>query len=484
MKKTIAVFFVLFLLLCTGSHAEASEPVRIKVNGAVLMPDVAPVVIDGRTLVPVRFVAEALGVNVNWDEKTKTVMIGSGLTPDVPTPNEENEVRLFVNGQLLSPDVPPRLVNDRVMVPIRFIAEALRCRVGWYERQNTVTVTDIKYTTMHANILPANGMKQDDIDRIKEHVENAYLEASSDSSPLLGKFCDIYVYPDHASFVNGLVELRKMPREEAEKLTYFWGTPNIIGIDLSNFDPEDHSFLVRAFSEFSARDTARPGRHQWQSFDTEYFQVYYYQDEAYVTQVSQKFDEIYRFIVNHFGHKPSLATTGKGLIPVYFFAQEDFRDFHAGQWITFTRSINLNLYLKIYDDSNFIYEVFRHELTHGVTFGSSDRKAKNIPLWFIEGVACYHENENPSGGAKSYEPRMVKAVRENGILSWDGMSKNSFKWGVSDEELCYAQSWSVWEYLAKTYGEQKMNSIFYTGGDFKEVITGVTLKNLGNYSAT
>jgi len=443
-----------------------------------MVPEVAPVVVNDRILVPVRFVAEALGINVDWDEKTNTIMIGSGQMPGELKQNDTGDIKISVRGQLISPDVPPRLINGRVMVPIRFVGEALKCRVGWYERQNTVTVTDIKYTTMHANILPAKGVGQDDIDTIKDCVEEAYLEASSDSGPLLGKFYDIYVYPDHASFMDGLIALRKISREEAQKLTYFWGTPNTIGIDLSNFDPDHCSFLVRAFSELSVRYTARPGQHQWQSFETQYFEVYYYQDEAYVKQVSQQFDDIYKNIFNQFGHTPSLLTPLNKLVPVYFFAQEDFRDYYVGLWKSTNRSINLNLYMKIYENGDFIYAVFRHELTHGVTIGSSDRKAKNIPLWYIEGVACYHEKETTYGGISKYENRLVKAVKENRILSWDEVSTNSFMWESEDIELCYAQAWSIWEYLAKTYGEQKIIQVFYTEGDFKEIIAKVTSKSL------
>ncbi len=51
------------------------EPVRILVNGREIATDVPPVIVNGRTFVPARFVSEALGAEVGWDEKTRTVTI-------------------------------------------------------------------------------------------------------------------------------------------------------------------------------------------------------------------------------------------------------------------------------------------------------------------------------------------------------------------------------------------------------------------------
>ncbi len=66
---------LLGFLLATTSMALASNPIRLIVNGTEVPSDPAPQMIGGRVFVPVRFVAEALGAKVEWDDKTKTVNI-------------------------------------------------------------------------------------------------------------------------------------------------------------------------------------------------------------------------------------------------------------------------------------------------------------------------------------------------------------------------------------------------------------------------
>jgi hypothetical protein len=85
MKKQLVVIIVALVAVFSfalGSYASA--PVRIFVNGNELTPDVPAQIIDGRTMVPIRFVAEALGVEVNWDANTNSVLIGANA-PAVPS---------------------------------------------------------------------------------------------------------------------------------------------------------------------------------------------------------------------------------------------------------------------------------------------------------------------------------------------------------------------------------------------------------------
>lgn len=256
MKKGLIGVLSLLFVIFAGSIADAAEPVKILVNGTVIMPDVAPFVVEGRTFVPVRFVAEALGVSVDWDENTSTVIINTGGATNSPTENSTGEIQIFVNGQPISTDIPPRSVNGRVMVPIRFVAEALNCRVGWQGQTNAVTITDKKFTTAHANILPAKGVKQEAIDIIKEYAEKVYLKVGADLEPTNDNFYDIYIYPDHNSFTDGGVEIRKISREEASKGTIFWKMPNIIGIDISNLGPDDGNWLAWAYASLNAWNIA------------------------------------------------------------------------------------------------------------------------------------------------------------------------------------------------------------------------------------
>lgn len=74
MKRFITGLFVgVFLSIC--SLGFAADTIKITVNGKEINSDIPPQIINGRTMVPIRFVAEALQANVEWDENTKTVKI-------------------------------------------------------------------------------------------------------------------------------------------------------------------------------------------------------------------------------------------------------------------------------------------------------------------------------------------------------------------------------------------------------------------------
>lgn len=85
-------------------------------------------ILDGRTLVPVRFVSEALGARVSWNEEERMVGI-SGNDMNIELKIDSN--RATVNGRINILDSPPRIINNSTMVPIRFISEAMGSEVEW-----------------------------------------------------------------------------------------------------------------------------------------------------------------------------------------------------------------------------------------------------------------------------------------------------------------------------------------------------------------
>jgi hypothetical protein len=105
--------------------------------------DVPPQIIEGRTLLPIRWVAEPLGASIGWDanEKKVTVLlkdtiielwIGKNVARvnGVDTPIDPN-----------NPKVVPMIIQGRTMLPVRFVAENLGCQVDWDANTKTVTIT-------------------------------------------------------------------------------------------------------------------------------------------------------------------------------------------------------------------------------------------------------------------------------------------------------------------------------------------------------
>ena len=102
--------------------------------------DVAPYIKAGRTYVPVRYLGEALGANVDWDEVTKTVTVTKG---DKSVVLVIGSTIAKVNGADVQMDVAPEIVNGRTMLPARWVAEGLGYAVGWNEVLKQVVVQEL-----------------------------------------------------------------------------------------------------------------------------------------------------------------------------------------------------------------------------------------------------------------------------------------------------------------------------------------------------
>jgi hypothetical protein len=103
------------------------------INGLPKTMDVAPVSIDGRTFLPIRYCAEPLGAVVDWDENEKKVTVTHNNTvielvigSNIALVNGK-EVQLDAENQ----QIQPVILSGRTMLPLRFVAESLGCQVEW-----------------------------------------------------------------------------------------------------------------------------------------------------------------------------------------------------------------------------------------------------------------------------------------------------------------------------------------------------------------
>jgi len=116
-----------------------ANEITVKIESQrVNFADQNPVIVDGRTLVPVRGVFEALGFDVEWDNATRTVSLTRDnyevtIVIDSPTFNTNG-----VNHDL---DVPAQIIGGRTMLPIRLVLESVGYYVGWNEATRAVLVS-------------------------------------------------------------------------------------------------------------------------------------------------------------------------------------------------------------------------------------------------------------------------------------------------------------------------------------------------------
>jgi len=106
---------------------------KVLVEGSLLdftkYDNVQPTMVNGRVLVPIRAISEALGADVKWDSAAKTVIITQGAKVIKLTVNSNYA---YIDGAKTTLDVSAKIINGRTLVPIRFVGTAFGEQVGWY----------------------------------------------------------------------------------------------------------------------------------------------------------------------------------------------------------------------------------------------------------------------------------------------------------------------------------------------------------------
>lgn len=160
MRKRILSMLVLSMVLLAihPLNVFAQKPVSVLINGAALESDAPPIIQNGRTLVPLQAIADAMDINISWDDKSGTANAADGVTA----------VRLQINNATASRnntpttlDVPPQIINGSLMIPLRFFAESFNYQVDWNSELyqvsllSPVTATNISPTAAIPIIPPA-----------------------------------------------------------------------------------------------------------------------------------------------------------------------------------------------------------------------------------------------------------------------------------------------------------------------------------------
>lgn len=116
----------------------AAQPITVRVNGAPVKFDIAPQVIQGRTLVPLRPIFEALGVQLTWQAETKTII---GTKGNINIVLKIGDRQALKGTEVITLDVPPQILYGRTLVPLRFIAESMGTYVSWDGEKKVVRIS-------------------------------------------------------------------------------------------------------------------------------------------------------------------------------------------------------------------------------------------------------------------------------------------------------------------------------------------------------
>ncbi|MGK5510069.1 N-acetylmuramoyl-L-alanine amidase [Brevibacillus formosus] len=147
------LFALLVLLLIPGWAVAASsaseETVNLMIGGQAVNAEVPPVIKNGRTLVPVRVIAEGLGANVEWNDVTRTAVITKGTQQLSLTLDSRIAV---LNGKQVKLDTPPVISQKRMLLPLRFVGESLGVTVGWDNSTRTVIANETPQVKLNGKV--------------------------------------------------------------------------------------------------------------------------------------------------------------------------------------------------------------------------------------------------------------------------------------------------------------------------------------------
>ncbi len=151
-KHALTLMAIIFMLICACTNTSADNTsdvvVSMQINNPVMEINgvekeidegrsTAPIVLNDRTLVPIRAIIEAFGGSVGWEGETQTVTLNMN----------ENTIKLvidsdtaYLNNTSHTLDAAPTVVNERTMLPIRFIAEGFNIGVAWEGGPQRVTL--------------------------------------------------------------------------------------------------------------------------------------------------------------------------------------------------------------------------------------------------------------------------------------------------------------------------------------------------------
>lgn len=181
MKKLFAFLLITLMALFSlfPAKAMASSP-NITIDGQVLYCDVPPVIQNGRTLVPMRAIFEALNARIQWNG---TARIVTARRNNITVQLTIGSTIAYVNKQPVILEVPAGIVSQRTMVPLRFVSEALGAAVDWNAASSTVSISSDYNSQPSApaglTATPGNGEVALKWDQSSDNVKGYYVYEST-----------------------------------------------------------------------------------------------------------------------------------------------------------------------------------------------------------------------------------------------------------------------------------------------------------------
>lgn len=138
------ILCIAFCAMLSVQTVSANE-IRVFLNNSEIIFDQPPEILNDRTMVPVRKIFEAMGMVVQWNSETNGAM---AFNDKYSLSFFVGEPYIYVNNEVRHIDTAPVILNSRMLVPVRAVAEATGCGVDWDGETGRVLITSTDFCDM------------------------------------------------------------------------------------------------------------------------------------------------------------------------------------------------------------------------------------------------------------------------------------------------------------------------------------------------
>lgn len=216
-KKLLSLILVLGITFIFSSYAYATQDIKITIDGKQLTffsGEAKPIESNGKVLIPMRKIFEALDFYVQYDSSTQSIETQhiSGKLPTCLEMQIGNKEALVNRSYTVNLDVAPQFINEVTYVPLRFVAEIAYANVNWNSITRTVEITK-------QNIIKLDQYVDENIPKevqIGEHtliIDKARMDYIGISSDYYSRYPYIYIYINDQEDIDFLVNANEEERD-------------------------------------------------------------------------------------------------------------------------------------------------------------------------------------------------------------------------------------------------------------------------------
>ena len=241
----LAMLLVAFAMATQTVASYAADGISVRVNGEqVVFENQQPALVDGRTLVPVRGVFEALGFEVGWSGVTRIVTLNRSDFAVIITVDSDV---FTTNGTTHALDVPAQIIGGSTMLPIRAVLESVGYYLDWHGATQTVLISSVPFETVNIPAyitirgeqfstslislnLESGSLTNQDIEPLRYMTNLTMLGLGNDGlSPRGNQITDLSPLADLTN-----LELLRLDSNQITDLTPLAGLTNLTWLDLWN----------------------------------------------------------------------------------------------------------------------------------------------------------------------------------------------------------------------------------------------------------